>query len=112
MVTPRERSRDTADRIALLLFVTLIASLLVTSLLTQHMSTRAASLADDLSQEAMPALEHIASLHDATVDIQLALADLVRADASAGATRGDGKALRAGDPGAARAGARIYAERT
>lgn len=64
-------------RLLLLVFAVLIGSFLVATLVAQRMSSHAATLSEALVEHAMPRIEHVVSLRDATLEAQLALADLV-----------------------------------
>ena len=61
----------------IVVFATLVGSFLVATVIAQRMSARVATLSDSLTDTAMPRIEQVAALRDATLEVQFAVAELV-----------------------------------
>lgn len=69
--------RGTSERLLIVVFAILIGSFLLATIVAQRKSYHLASLSRSLTHDAMPEIQEVASLRDATLEVQLALADLV-----------------------------------
>lgn len=73
--------RGASERLLIAVFAIVVGSFFVATIVAQRMSSHLASLSHALTHDAMPEIEQIASLRDATLEVQLALADLVHGTA-------------------------------
>jgi signal transduction histidine kinase len=72
--TPR---RWAAERVYVLVFVLLGASLLVAAMIVQRVSSGVQTLSDELVDTTLPRIERIASLRTSTLEVELAVADVI-----------------------------------
>jgi signal transduction histidine kinase len=77
MLAPQLPARAASERLLIVVFAILVGSFLVATIVAQRLSSRVGTLSDSLIETAMPRIEHVAALRDATLEVQLALADLV-----------------------------------
>lgn len=68
---------DGPRRLLILVVSVLVGSFVVATLVAQRMSSEVARLSESLVHQAMPRIEHVASVRDATLEVQLAVTDLV-----------------------------------
>ena len=69
--------REASERLLIVVFAILVGSFLVATIVAQRLSSRVSTLTDSLTETAMPRIEHVAELRDATLEVQLELADFV-----------------------------------
>lgn len=76
MTPPIFTRKVASERLLVVVFAVLVAGFVGAAVVTQWMSAHVAALSGSLARSVIPDIAHVSALRDATLDVQLALADL------------------------------------